>query len=31
MRQRCAAVVEETYAKVVELLTAGGYDITVGR
>jgi C_GCAxxG_C_C family probable redox protein len=31
MRQRCAAVVGETYAKVVELLSAGGYDISVGR
>jgi C_GCAxxG_C_C family probable redox protein len=31
MRQRCAEVVEQTYAKVVELLSAGGYDISVGR
>jgi C_GCAxxG_C_C family probable redox protein len=31
MRQRCAEVVEETYAKVVELLSAGGFDVTVGR
>ncbi len=31
MRQRCAAVVEETYTKVIELLSAGGYDISVGR
>jgi len=31
MRQRCSAVVEETYAKVVELLSAGGYDISIGR
>jgi hypothetical protein len=31
MRQRCAAVVEETYTKVLELLSAGGYDISTGR
>jgi hypothetical protein len=31
MRQRCAVVVEETYAKVTELLIAGGYDISIGR
>ncbi len=27
MRQRCGAIVAETYAKVIELLIAGGYDI----
>jgi C_GCAxxG_C_C family probable redox protein len=31
MRQRCAAIVEETYTKVVELLNASGYDISIGR
>ena len=31
MRQRCGAIVAETYAKVMELLTAGGYDVTVGK
>jgi C_GCAxxG_C_C family probable redox protein len=31
IRQRCAAVVEETYAKAMELLIAGGYDISIGK
>ncbi|MDD2852779.1 MAG: C-GCAxxG-C-C family protein [Desulfuromonadaceae bacterium] len=31
IRQRCGAIVAETYSKVMELLTAGGYDITVGK
>jgi hypothetical protein len=31
MRQRCGAIVAETYAKTMELLTAGGYDVTVGK
>ena len=31
MRQRCGAIVAETYAKVIELLTAGGYDIAAGK
>ncbi|MFA7405581.1 MAG: DVU_1555 family C-GCAxxG-C-C protein [Pelobacteraceae bacterium] len=31
MRQRCGAIVAETYAKVMELLIAGGYDVTVGK
>lgn len=31
MRQRCAEVLSETWAKVVELLSVGGYDITAGR
>jgi hypothetical protein len=29
--ERCGAIVAETYAKVVELLTASGYDLTVGK
>ncbi len=31
MRQRCGAIVAETYAKVMELLIACGYDVTVGK
>lgn len=31
MRRRCAEVVAETYGKVLELLCAGGYDISIGR
>ena len=31
MRQRCGAIVAETYAKVMELLVAGGYDVTAGK
>ncbi len=31
MRQRCGAIVAETYAKVIELLIAGGYDIAAGK
>ena len=31
IRQRCGAIVAETYAKVMELLTAGGYDVTAGK
>jgi len=31
MRQRCGAIVAETYARVMELLIAGGYDIEVGK
>jgi hypothetical protein len=31
MRQRCGAIVAETYTKVMELLIAGGYDVTVGK
>jgi hypothetical protein len=31
IRQRCAEVVAKTYGKVLELLSAGGYDITIGR
>ena len=31
IRQRCGAIVAETYAKVIELLIAGGYDVTVGK
>ena len=31
VRQRCGAIVAETYARVVELLTAEGYDLACGR
>jgi hypothetical protein len=31
MRQRCGEVVAQTYAKVLELLSAGGYDVSTGR
>jgi len=31
MRQRCGAIVAETYTKVMELLIAGGYDIESGK
>jgi hypothetical protein len=31
IRQRCGAVVAETWAKVTELLTAAGYDIARGK
>jgi len=31
MRQRCGEIVAETYGKVLEILTAGGYNIEVGR
>ena len=31
IRQRCGAIVAETYAKVMELLIAGGYDVTAGK
>lgn len=31
MRQRCGAIVAETYAKVMELLLAAGYDVTAGK
>ncbi|MDA8428532.1 MAG: C-GCAxxG-C-C family protein [Geobacteraceae bacterium] len=31
MRQRCGAIVAETYTKVLELLIAGGYDVAVGK
>ncbi|ABQ25208.1 DVU_1555 family C-GCAxxG-C-C protein [Geotalea uraniireducens] len=31
IRQRCGAIVAETYAKVMELLTASGYDVTAGK
>ena len=31
IRQRCAEVVAETYGKVLELLSSGGYDVSVGR
>jgi len=31
MVQRCGEVVAQTYAQVVELLTASGFDLTVGR
>jgi hypothetical protein len=31
MRQRCGAIVSETYAKVMELLIAGGYDVATGK
>jgi C_GCAxxG_C_C family probable redox protein len=31
MRQRCAAIVAETYAKTLELLAASGYDISAGK
>lgn len=31
MRQRCAAIVAETYAKTMELLAASGYDISAGK
>jgi hypothetical protein len=31
VRQRCGAITAETWAKVVELLHAAGYDITCGR
>lgn len=30
MRQRCAEVVSATWSKVVDLLSAGGYDISIG-
>jgi C_GCAxxG_C_C family probable redox protein len=31
MRQRCAAIVEETYAKLMELLSASGYYVSIER
>jgi len=31
MRQRCGTIVAETYAKVMEFLTAAGYDISEGK
>ncbi len=31
IRQRCAEVVAQTYVKVLELLNAGGYDVSMGR
>ncbi|MFH1027498.1 MAG: C-GCAxxG-C-C family protein, partial [Pseudomonadota bacterium] len=31
MRQRCGAIVAGTHAKVIELLTSGGYDVTAGK
>ena len=29
IRQRCGAIVAETYAKCMEILAAGGYDVTL--
>ena len=31
MHQRCGAIVAETYAKTMELLIAGGYDVATGK
>ena len=31
MRQRCGAIVAETYTKTMELLIAGGYDVAAGK